>query len=171
MKNKILNKNSCRLFPLVLIFLAFQNSLAAVDTLKPFIGTWQGEGKVMGLESKITMTWEEIWGGKFTKLIFRNEMKTKNGESQLFEGNAYYKNIDLNKYQGNWFDSGGESHPINATYIDNSLDSLWGTNETKLGRTIYRLIEKDKMEIIDSIKTKDGTWREFGRSVLTKMKQ
>lgn len=151
-----------------MIILLCQTAFASINMLKVFIGTWQGEGKVMGLESKITMTWEEIWGGKFTKLLFRNEMKTKNGETQIFEGNAYYKNIDLNKYQGNWFDSGGEYHPIDADLIDNSLNSLWGTNETKLGRTIYRLIEKDKMEIVDSIKTKDGTWREFGRSVLNR---
>ena len=154
----------------VLILLPIQSVFAANDLLKKFIGTWHGDGKVMGLESRITMTWEEVLDGKFTRLIFRNEMKQKDGGTQIFEGNAYFKSINLNKYQGNWFDSGGESHPIDATFTANSLDSLWGTNETKLGRTIYRLIEKDKLEIVDSIKTKEGNWREFGRSVLTKQK-
>lgn len=135
------------------------------DFLKRFIGTWKGKGKVAGLDSKVVMIWENTLDNKFVKLSFRNEMKRKDGVTQLFEGVAYYKAIDDQKFQASWFDSGGEFHPIDARIEENSLNSLWGTEATKLGRTIYRLVAEKKMEVVDSIRLKDGTWREFGRVV------
>jgi hypothetical protein len=34
--------------------------------------------------------------------------------------------------------------------------------------TTYRLTSDSRMEIVDRVKSKDGTWREFGRSVVTR---
>ena len=133
--------------------------------LSQFVGTWKGEGKITGLDSRIVMSWENVLDGKFVKLSFRNEMKKKDGGTQVFEAYAYYKPIDEQKYKGSWFDSGGELHPLDATIEGNALNTLWGTAETKLGRTIYRLVDDKKMEVVDSIRLKDGTWREFGRAV------
>ncbi len=135
------------------------------DFLKSFLGTWKGAGKVMGLESKIDLVWETVLDGKFVKISSRIEMKKKDGGTQIFEGVAYYKAIDEQKYQGNWFDSGGDALPIDARIEGNALNALWGTEETKLGRTIYRLVDEKNMEVVDSIRLKDGTWREFGRVV------
>lgn len=143
-------------------------AMPASDLMKKFIGTWMGEGTVMGAESKIVMTWENVLEDKFTKLTFRNVMKTKDGGTQIFEGNAYYKVVGGKKCQGSWFDTSGDTLPIDSTVEGNALDSAWGTEGTRLGRTIYRLVDDKKMEVVDSMKLRDGTWREFGRSVFVK---
>lgn len=138
------------------------------DFLKRFIGTWKGEGKITGLDSKIVMTWENVLDGKFVKLSFRNEMKKKDGGTQIFEGIAFYKAKDAHKYQGNWFDSGGEALPIEAQVVGNALTSTWGTEGAKLGQTNYRLMDEQKMEVVDSVKLPNGTWYVFGRAVYFK---
>lgn len=141
---------------------------SGLNALQNFIGSWKGEGKVTGLDSKVTMIWEPALGGQFVRLTFHNEMKDKNGKVQMFEGSAYYRPAGGEKFLGYWFDSGGEMHPIDAVFQENALRSTWGTRETKYGRTIYQLVENTKMEVTDSIMLKDGSWREFGRSVYIK---
>lgn len=157
---------------LTLSIVAFgQTNSTNNDFLKRFIGTWNGEGKITGLDSKIVMTWENALDEKFIKLSFRNEMKRKDGGIQIFEGIAFYKAKDAQKYQGNWFDSGGEAHPIDAQVDGNALTSIWGTEGAKLGRTIYRLIDEQKMEVVDSVKLPNRTWYEFGRAFYVRSKQ
>lgn len=131
------------------------------------IGSWRGEGKVMGLESRIQMKWERVLDGKFVRLTFRNEMRSPQG-TQVFEGHAYYQaqpdGNDPGRWRGQWFDSGGEAHPINGKTEGDALIADWGTKETKQGRTIYRLLTANTAEVIDSVLAKDGQWKEFGRS-------
>lgn len=143
-------------------------SPAAHDLLVKFIGTWHGEGKIAGADSKIVMKWEPALGGKFFKLIFRNRMAGKDGAVSIFEGEAFYKVLDDKTYQGTWADSGGELHPINAKLENNAVNSLWGREDAKLGRTVYKLVADKKMEVTDSIRLADGTWREFGKAVYVK---
>ena len=127
------------------------------------LGNWRGEGKVMGMESRLQMKWERVLEGKFARLTFRNEMRGKDG-ARLFEGHAYYQAQPDGTYRGQWFDSGGEAHPINGKVEGDALIAEWGTKETKLGRTIYRLLAADAVEVVDSVLAKDGQWREFGRA-------
>lgn len=136
---------------------------------KQFLGRWSGEGRSMGMDSKPMMTWESVLGDKFLRLYFRNEMKTAQGKVEIFEGPAYYHSTAEGKFRGSWFDSGGAAHPINAVFEDHTLKAEWGTTETQLGRTNYRLINPDLIEIVDSVRLKDGTWREFSRTLLKRM--
>lgn len=127
------------------------------------LGSWRGEGKVMGLESRIQMKWERVLGGKFVRITFRNEMRGPQGP-QIFEGHGYYQAQPDGSYRGQWFDSGGEAHPIQGRAEGDALIADWGTKETKQGRTIYRLLAENTVEVVDSVLSKEGQWREFGRS-------
>ena len=162
----------CLIF-LTICSISFAQNSTAPKLLSPgllsrFVGTWKGEGKITGLDSRIVMSWENVLDGKFVKLSFRNEMTKKNGGTQVFEAHAYYKAIDEQKYKGTWFDSGGGLHPLDASLEGNAMNTLWGTEETTLGRTVYRLVDEKKMEVVDYIRSKDGTWREFGRAIYTR---
>ena len=39
----------------------------------------------------------------------------------------------------------------------------WGDGTAPRGRSTYRLIGANAMEVIDEIRRKDGSWSEFGR--------
>ncbi len=49
-----------------------------------------------------------------------------------------------------------------------ALVSQWGTPDTEQGETTYRLLPDGKMDVVDRVKGKDGTWRTFGQSGLMK---
>lgn len=132
-------------------------------------GSWKGNGVVSGMESAIEMKWESVLAGKFYRLSFKNDMKSKNG-TIVFEGTAFYKLKTAAETEGNWFDSFGFIRPIKAKIEVDKLISNWGSQEVEEGKTIYHLIEADKLEVVDSVKTKEGTWREFGRSILSRTK-
>ncbi len=44
--------------------------------------------------------------------------------------------------------------------------ALWGSPEKEEGKSTYRLLDEGTMEVVDSVKQKDGTWKEFGRVVV-----
>ncbi len=127
-------------------------------------GHWSGSGRVTGLESSIEMAWEPVVGARFVRLTFRNTMATA-GAPRVFEGHAYYRATASDSLTGTWFDSRGLVLPIVATATGSALESTWGTPDTEQGRTIYRLVGADSLELIDSVRTKTGM-REFGRSAL-----
>jgi hypothetical protein len=146
---------------LISLVLTFQ---VAPDTLLTrFAGHWSGTGTVLNQPSKISLAWTPELGGQFLRLTFRNEMP-----KTTFEGHAYYQPTGDGRYRGMWFDNSGMFRPLEARRDGDALVSKWGTAETEEGETTYRLTSDSRMEIIDRVKSKDGTWREFGRSVVTR---
>jgi hypothetical protein len=130
-------------------------------------GRWSGAGTVLNQSSKIEMEWAWILGGQFFHLAFRNEMGSP-PKVTLFEGKAYYRAIGEGRYRGTWFDNSGMTRPIEAVRSGDALVSRWGTPETEEGETTYQLTGSGRLEMTDRVKGKDGTWRTFGRSELTK---
>jgi len=136
-----------------------------------FHGAWQGSGKAFGMNARLQVKWEPVLGNKFLRLSLRNEMSRPGGQTQVFEGHAYYQPAGGSgdaKYEARWFDSRGLSFPISAQVDGDSLVALWGSPETEQGKSVYRLVEPGKMEVVDSVKQKDGTWKEFGRFVVVR---
>lgn len=131
--------------------------------LSRLAGQWSGSGTVLNQPSKISITWTWELGGQFLRLTFRNEMP-----KAAFEGHAYYRPAGTGSYRGMWFDNSGMFRPLDAHRDGDALVSKWGTPETEEGETTYRLTSDSRMEIVDRVKSKDGTWREFGRSVVTR---
>lgn len=156
---------------LSLVIVAGLAQSAQDPLLSRLAGRWSGNGTVLGQPSKIEMTWSWELGGQFLRLTFRNEMP-----KSVFEGHAYYRAVgDAStslraggRYRGMWFDSAGMFRPLEARRDADALVSKWGTPETEEGETTYRLTSDSRMEVVDRVKSKDGTWREFGRSVVTK---
>ena len=134
-------------------------------------GTWQGAGKSFGMDARSHLRWEWVLGNKFLRLSIRNEMRSTSGQSQVFEGHAYYqvpKKAGESGLEARWFDSRGVSFPIKANIEGEALVAFWGSPDQEEGKSVYRLIEPARIEVVDSVKQKDGTWREFGRFVVVK---
>lgn len=131
-------------------------------------GSWKGEGRIFGAPAKAGMRWEPILGGKFVSLTWRNEWKGQDGKPQVFEGQGVYKALTDGTCNGWWFDSRGMVLPIESTFDETVLNSNWGSPETESGRTTYRLVDESQVEVVDSVRMKDGSWREFARYLFRK---
>lgn len=138
------------------------------DFLEKLKGTWQAKGTSFGMPADIEMTWASALGGRYTQIQYRILMRDKDGKEQQFEGTAYYKLSGDNQFKATWFDSGGDMHPITATNDETTLTSLWGTPETKMGKTIYKFIDAKSVEVTDFIQKKDGNWQQFSKNTLVK---
>jgi len=135
--------------------------------LSRLAGQWSGNGTVLNQPAKIGMEWAWELGGQFLKLSFKNEMGTA-PRVTVFEGHAYYRVVSEGRYRGMWFDNSGMFRPLDARREADALVSQWGTPETEQGETTYRLLADGKMDVVDRVKSKDGTWRTFGQSGLMK---
>jgi hypothetical protein len=154
----------------LLMALALVWQVTVDPLLSRLVGQWSGTGTVLKQASKIEMSWSMELGGQFVRLTFRNQMP-----ASVFEGHAYYRAVDPpaaskagGRFRGVWFDTSGMIRPIEAITDGDSLVSKWGTPETEEGETTYRLLPDGKMDVIDRVKGKDGTWRQFGQSGLMK---
>lgn len=157
---------------LLAMFLLFSEGYAQPQSdvfLNRLSGSWEGDGKAFGIAARLQMKWEWVLGNKFLRLSLRNEMRRADGQTQVFEGHAYYQRVGATsegKYEARWFDLRGISFPITAHLEGDALIASWGSPETEQGKSIYRIIEQGKMEVVDSVRQKDGTWREFGKFVV-----
>jgi hypothetical protein len=130
-------------------------------------GSWSGEGKTLEMPATLRMTWEWVLGEKFLRLNLKNEMKTASGQVQLFEGHAYYQPSEA-KCEGTWFDSRGTSFPIKCRIEGQSLTAMWGGPGQENGKSVYSFLAGGKLEVVDSVKQKDGSWKEFGRFLMSR---
>lgn len=131
-------------------------------------GSWQGDGKAFGMPARLHIKFEWVLANKFLRLSLKTELRGAQGQVQIFEGHAYYRPLGEGKFDAKWFDSRGEFFPIKAHVEGDALVALWGTPEREQGRSIYRIIEPGKVEVVDSVLQKDGDFREFGRFQLSR---
>ena len=139
------------------------------NIFKRLHGSWSGEGKTLEMPANLRMSWEWVLGEKFLRLSLKNEMRPASGNAQLFEGHAYYQPSEA-KCEGTWFDSRGMSFPIKCTVEGQALTAMWGATGQENGKSIYKFLAGGKLEVVDSVKQKDGTWKEFGRFVMSRDK-
>ena len=132
-------------------------------------GSWQGDGKAFGMAASLQIKWEWVLNKRFLRLTLKNDMSTANGQKQTFEGHAYYQAAAGDKYEAQWFDSRGVTFPIKAHVEGDALIAMWGSPDKEEGKSTYRLIDDSTLEVVDTVKQKDGTWREFGRATLRRV--
>lgn len=167
------------IFLITLGFLIFISlvpiAVRADDPRDPFLnrlnGDWKAQGKAFGMEAKFYMKWEWVLQNRFIQLSYKIEMRGKDGQPQIFEGTAFYKPAANGKYEGTWFDSQRSIHPIAATADSSALTSFWGKPETEQGKSIYRLLDENRIEVVDAVRAKDGSWREFSRNTFGREQQ
>ena len=147
--------------------LALLQGPQADDFLSRLAGTWRGEGRVLEQPARVELTWAWTLGNRFLRLTFVNDMGPE-GKTRRFEGHAYYRALGDGRYAATWFDNSGMTRPITSRRDGDAMVSEWGTPETEVGETTYRLLGADRMEIVDRVKGKDGQWRDFGRTVVTR---
>ncbi|HEU4713044.1 MAG TPA: hypothetical protein VFS76_15850 [Pyrinomonadaceae bacterium] len=150
-------------FVLVFAVPAFSQNDKFLNRLQ---GEWEGEGKAFGGAALMQIKWEWVLENKFLRLNLRNEISAPDRPKQIFQGQAYYRSNGVDKYSAHWFDSRGVSFPIKAQLEGNTLIASWGSPDTEEGKSTYQLIDESTMEVVDSVKQKDGTFREFGRATL-----
>ena len=156
-----------KLFTIVLLLLVpFQATSQSNQLLSRLEGSWQGDGKTLGMAANMQLKWEWVLNKKFLRLSLKNEMSTPNGQKQVFEGEAYYH---ASAAEAHWFDSRGMMFPIKAQIEGDMLISMWGSPDKEEGKSTYRIIDANTLEVIDTVKQKDGTWREFGRATLKRL--
>jgi hypothetical protein len=165
-------KTKTALIGLCLLIFVWVRADQAASPGDPFLqrleGTWQGSGNTLGMPARLLMKWEWVLGSKFLRLSLRNEMQSASGSTQVFEGHAYYQPSGQGKYEGRWLDSRGLSFPIKGAVETDALSAQWGTPEQEQGKSVYKFLEAGKLEVVDSVKQKDGSWKEFGRFVVTR---
>jgi hypothetical protein len=132
------------------------------------LGEWRGSGTILGQASTVEMQWTRVLDQRFVRLTFTSHIGPA-PKTRRFEGHAYYEALPDGRFRATWFDSAGMTRPISAEIRDQALVAAWGTPQTEEGETTYRLVSDDRMEVVDRVKGKDGTWREFGRSVLQRI--
>jgi hypothetical protein len=137
--------------------------------LKRLQGDWEGDGTAMGGAARLRIKWEWVLDNKFLRLSLKSDMTARDGSKRTFEGQAYYRSAGVDKYVAHWFDSRGVTFPISATRDGNTLVASWGSAETEQGKSTYQLIDEATMEVVDSVKQKDGTFREFGKARLKRI--
>jgi hypothetical protein len=137
--------------------------------LKRLQGDWEGDGTALGGTARLRIKWEWVLENKFLRLNLKSEMSAAGGAKRVFEGQAYYRSDGVDKYVAHWFDSRGVTFPIKAQLDGSTLVAWWGTPETEEGKSTYQLIDETTMEVVDSVKLKDGSFREFGRAKLKRL--
>lgn len=154
----------------LLLLLGSPNAVVASDDfLNQLRGDWSGEGTAFGANATVKQKWEWVLAQKFFRLTLRYEVKTANGGTQLFEGHGYYKPKGNSLYEGQWFDVQGNQYPLRSGVEAGAMTAEWGIPGKVEGRSVYRLIDAGKrLESIDSLKQKDGSWKEFSRFKLEK---
>lgn len=166
-----MRKKFLMLFGLAILLAALPvgfSAKAQEEPLKRFAGHWQGEGKFFGMNATVQSKWEWVLAGKFLRLAVSYEMTAPDGKKQTFEGHAYYQAKGTGNYEGRWFDSQGNAYPVKGTLEGNTLTSLWGEPGKSEGKSSYRINDADKsLEIVDTARQKDGSWKEFSRFKLT----
>jgi hypothetical protein len=129
-------------------------------------GHWTGEGTVLSRPATLQMEWAWALDEQFLELRFRNEMG--GSTPTRFEGRAFYRATGEGRYRGFWIDNSGAIRPIDARREGDALVSAWGTPDTEMGETTYRLVGNTRLEVTDRVRQRDGSWRTFGQSVLMK---
>ena len=147
---------------ILLAALSFEHASAQeAPMIDRFMGEWEGQGKLFGLDATFSMTWESVLGQQFVRLTFQNSIETDSGTARTLKAQAFYKPTGTAEFEGTWFDSRGVVQPLRGSVEAETLTVLWGTPETEQGRTIYRLVDKNQIEVEDFV-LRDGEWAQFG---------
>jgi hypothetical protein len=132
--------------------------------LDPFLGAWEGQGKLFGTEATFSMEWEWVLEHKFVRLTFQNSMQSPDGAGRILKAQAFYLPVGEGRFEGTWFDSRGMALPLRAKIEQTTLTALWGGPETEQGRTVYRVLDEDRLEVTDFVWRSDQ-WQPFGHAI------
>lgn len=140
---------------------------AAGEGLSRLLGSWTGAGTILGQPSTLALQWTPVLDGRFVRLTHTSRIGAA-PRMVAFEGHAYYEAQPGGGYRATWFDSSGHTRPIVAVVHGAALVASWGTPAIEEGETTYRLLDDGGLEVIDRVRGRNGAWREFGRTRLSR---
>lgn len=146
---------------------AAQTPAASPDILGRLVGRWAGSGTILGQASTIELQWTPVLDGKFVRLTHTSRIGVA-PKTTVFEGHAYYEAQASGGYRATWFDSSGQTRPIVGVATSDALVATWGSAATEEGETTYTLVGDGQLEVVDRVKGRNGVWREFGRTRLSR---
>ncbi len=120
------------------------------------VGEWHGEGQLFGQAAEFEMIWEWELDQRFVRLTY-----TIRGATDM-KAIAHYRVRDAEPLDGIWVDTRGEILELSATVTDRVLETIW-RSPTEEGRTIYRRIGTDSLEVRDYFRDGDE-WKLFGHA-------
>ncbi len=114
------------------------------------------------------MKWDWVLGQQFVRLRFENNMRGADGVERVLAAEAFYKPLPNGRFDGTWFDSRGVVLPLQGSIEEATLTTLWGTPETEQGKTVYRLLDGDQLEVTDFV-LQNEQWNQFGHAIYTRV--
>jgi hypothetical protein len=155
--------------PLILVLALVASVPQAADAESPVLpavftalqGEWVGEGRLLGRPAEFSMRWESSAPG-FVHLAFANTWVAEDGTRTpvLSAAAVYYPRGD--QATGVWLDNRPQQITLNATLTDSTVTTTW-TAESEQGRTKYRILSADSIEVRDFVIV-EGTERPFGEA-------
>jgi hypothetical protein len=127
-------------------------------------GHWTGEGTVLSRPATLQMEWAWTLDEQFLELRFRNEM----GGSTPTRSKAAPSIGRRARAAIPGSTTRAPSVRLTPRREGDALVSAWGTPDTEMGETTYRLVGDTRLEVTDRVRERDGSWRTFGQSVLMK---
>lgn len=156
---------------LVALVSVFPQSPLALERLE---GRWAGTGQVRGQAVRAELQFENILGGKFTRLSYRFGEELPGPPRTLevrFEGHAYYGACPTGQgCTGQWFDTLGFVRIITATQTADTLASEWKTAGAEAGKSEYKIASDGGLVVTDWVRAADGSFREFGRVTYSRVR-
>lgn len=140
---------------------------APAGLLERLLGSWTGAGTILGQPSSIDLQWTRVLDGRFVRLTHTSRIGAA-PKTVVFEGHAYYEAQPGGGYRATWFDSSGQTRPITALTRDNAVVASWGSPATEEGETTYHLLDDGRLDVVDRVRGRNGVWREFGRTRLSR---
>lgn len=120
-------------------------------------GNWNGEGTLMGRSARFSMRWEQSQG--FAMLTFGNAFADTAGKvTPVLQSAAVYR-TSLAQPEAVWLDSRRVRVEITWEALDSALVANW-TAPTENGRTTYRVLNANELEVVDEVLSGSG-WRTF----------
>lgn len=133
---------------------AGSSGASAPAVLDALVGEWRGAGALFGSDTRFLMRWEPSLDGRFLELRYEIEGPVS------MESRAFYLLGAGDELRGTWVDTRGEFLDLAAMATDSSLATEW-TSSSETGRTVYRLVGPDAIEVCDFVRD-DHSWRPFG---------
>jgi len=145
----------------------FADSVHMAPFEKRMLGVWMAQIR----NATVTLKWEPDLQNKFIALSYRQELRHEGAAPDIFDGKAFFKLTNTpGHYSANWMDSTGDAFPLEARYDGRELTVQWRNTARLEGKTVYRFLDQQTIELTDFRKQDDGTWKVFDRLVLTKQK-
>lgn len=148
----------------IILSSTFSSSAGSEQPLADFIGHWQSNGDAFGNPAISTIRWSKELKEKFARIDYAINTIIDEKPVTTFSGVAYYRSLADHTYQAFWADSEGSLHPIKAKLEGKTLTSIWGVEGSKLGRTRYKIMENDAMQVTDWV-FRDNEWKQFNQNV------